>query len=141
MENQDFDIWNNESGISLYQNGAEKPIKILKILFKYNFTTKLPKNAIIVMAMIFNDFPWFSMISKLENGIHHPKSMRMYARAFWNSWFHKVPLKIKQQISLEPKNGAYRGPIGQNKLGGFCFVLIFLMFFIVFLAFIFFLNG
>ena len=29
------------------------PIKILKILFKYNFTIKLPKNAIIIMTMIY----------------------------------------------------------------------------------------
>ena len=37
-----------------------KSIKTLKILFKYNFTINLPKNAIIIMAMI---FPWFPMIS------------------------------------------------------------------------------
>ena len=36
---------------------------------------------------------------------------------------------------------AYRGPIGQKKLGDFLVVLIFLRFFIVFLGFIFFLNG
>ena len=38
----------------------EKSIKILKILFKYNFTIKLPKNAIIIMTMIFHDFRWLS---------------------------------------------------------------------------------
>ena len=37
----------------------EKSIKILKIFFKYNFTIKWPKNAIIIMtmiSMIFQDF-------------------------------------------------------------------------------------
>ena len=35
----------------------KKSIKPLKILFKYNFTIKWPKNAIIIIAMIFHDFP------------------------------------------------------------------------------------
>ena len=43
-------------------------IKPLNLLFKYNFTIKLPKTAIIIMAMIFHDFQWFSMIFLKTHG-------------------------------------------------------------------------
>ena len=45
MKMSSFDVQNNEIGILLYQSEAEKSIKPLNQLFKYNPTIKLPKNA------------------------------------------------------------------------------------------------
>ena len=50
-------------------------------------------------------------------------------------------LTRSEKSALLESLGAYRGPIGQNKLGDFFVFLIFLKFFMVFLGFIFFLNG
>ena len=47
----------------------KKSIKIFKISFKYNSTIKLPKNAIIIMAMIFHDF-W--IFGPTTNGLYWP---------------------------------------------------------------------
>ena len=42
-----------KSGLYYSKLRQEKSIKLLKILFKYKFTIKLPKMAIIIMTMIF----------------------------------------------------------------------------------------
>ena len=47
---------NNEMGILLDQNEADEKNKPFKILFKYNFTIKLQKDAIIIITMISHDF-------------------------------------------------------------------------------------
>ena len=48
MEFWDYDLSNNEIGILLDQNEAEKMIKILNILFEYIVTILGPKMAIII---------------------------------------------------------------------------------------------
>ena len=44
MEFGALGLSNNEIGILLYQNGAEKLTKIVKILFEYNIQHIWPKN-------------------------------------------------------------------------------------------------
>ena len=55
-----------KSGFYWTNPKRKKSSKPFKILFKYNFTIKWQKNAIIMLAMIFHDFPWFSIRLSLD---------------------------------------------------------------------------
>ena len=53
-----------KSGFYYTNPEREKSIKMFKILFKGNFTIKLPKNAIIIITMIFHDFPMSALATQ-----------------------------------------------------------------------------
>ena len=87
-----------------------KSIKILKILFEYNFTIKWPKNAIIIMAMTFHDFPCFLFSLEidlvgmgLENIVRERQVQRQMAGAARQASFrNKLPrLGVGQTICFQ----------------------------------------
>ena len=80
-------LLNNEIGIYQTKMKQKKSIKPLKILFKYNFTIKQPKNAIISMA------------------IFGPNMVNIYLNNTFNSliifsasvWYNKIPISLFQR--------------------------------------------
>ena len=78
---------NNEIRILLYQYGAEKSIKLLKLLFKYIFTINGPEMTIIIPIIRPMIFLWFSyncliLFCIKQHGIKQAPSIKHYEAFF-----------------------------------------------------------
>ena len=105
----------------------KKSIKPLKILFKYKITIKWPKNAIIILAMIFHDFP-----VRGSGGARVRPPRTLYVYSFWapirnyntilkhlEMWISKAPdpqCRGKWQSSVNKTCLTKKSPMGSSGL-------------------------